>query len=220
MNSRFFVTSQIDTLNFANKSLIICDVDEVVIQFLQPLRKFLNYNGYRLEADNFSLNDNIYANSTNKLVGQNKVQQLLLQFYENEAENLPIVNNAQQSLLTLSDQANIVFLSNIPEQFTFQRQQNLLNHALHFPLVINEGPKGPCVATLATHTNQQIFFLDDNPTNLKSVRENVVDVHLIQFVADDIFFNLSPKIKGVKLSTRDWKQVVQYIEGVISSNPT
>ena len=212
--------NQVDSLNFTNKSLIICDVDEVVIQFLQPLREFLIKNGFRLETNNFSLNDNIFSNSTNRLVGKNKVQQLLLKFYESEAEILPIVENAQKSLLTLSDQANIVFLSNIPEQFEAQRQRNLHNHGLHFPLLINKGPKGPLVATLTAKTNQQIFFLDDNPINLKSVRENVEQIHLIQFVADEDFFNLSPKVNGVKLTTRDWKQVKQYIEGVFSSNST
>ena len=212
--------NQVDSLNFADKSLIICDVDEVVIQFLQPLREFLIHNGFRLESNNFSLNDNIFSNSTNQLVGRNKVQQLLLQFYKSEAEILPIVENAQKSLLTLSDQANIVFLSNIPEQFEVQRQRNLHSHGLHFPLLINKGPKGPLVATLTAKTNHQIFFLDDNPINLKSVRENVEHIHLIQFVADEDFFNLSPKVNGVKLTTRDWKQVEQYIEGVFSSNPT
>ena len=212
--------NQVDSLNFTNKSLIICDVDEVVIQFLQPLREFLIKNGFRLETNNFSLNDNIFSNSTNRLVGKNKVQQLLLKFYESEAEILPIVENAQKSLLTLSDQANIVFLSNIPKQFEVPRQRNLHSHGLHFPLLINKGPKGPLVATLTAKTNQQIFFLDDNPINLKSVRENVEHIHLIQFVADEDFFNLSPKVNGVKLTTRDWKQVELYIEGVFSSNPT
>ena len=213
------MNSQTFTLESPEQPLIICDVDEVVVHFLQPLRKFLNSCGFRLESNNFSLNDNIFSVDTNKLAGSNKVQQLLLQFYDIAAENLPIVENAKESLHVLSKLTNIVFLSNIPEQFKIQRQRNLESHGLLFPLLINHGPKGPFAATLAAQTSSKIFFIDDNPLNLRSVRENITDVHLIQFIADEVFFNLSPQIKCVKLKSRNWNQIEQYIEGVLNSSP-
>ena len=209
------MSNQTITPNPSPHALIICDVDEVVIHFLKPLRDFLYSLDLRLEANNFSLNDNIYSNSTNKLIGKNKVRQLLIQFYEKSTENLPIVEGAKSALTNIAKVANIVFLSNIPKQFQVQRQRNLNKHGLSYPLSINDGPKGPHATTLVTQTSNHVFFIDDNPSNLKSAREHIENVNLIQFVADEDFFKLSPSVNGVKLKTRNWRQVEQYINDVL-----
>ncbi len=214
------MTNKTITHYASTRALIICDVDEVVVHFLQPLRVFLNNLGYRLEANNFSLNDNIYSNKTNELAGIPKVQQLLLQFYETTTENLPIVEGAKNSLQNLSNISEIVFLSNIPKQFKFQRRQNLNKHGLSFPFITNNGPKGPVAANLVEQTNRYVFFLDDNPANLKSAQECIENVHLIQFIADEKFFELSPNVKGVKLKSRDWKHVESYISNILHAHPS
>ena len=203
-----------------HQALIICDVDEVVVHFLRPFREFLNNSGFRLEANNFSLNDNIYSNSTNKLAAKNQVQQLISQFYEVTSEDLPIVEGAKTSLLNLSNLADIIFLTNIPEQFKTQRQRNLIQHGLKFKLVLNHGPKGPLAATLAGQAYSHIFFLDDNPLNLMSAQENIKNVHLIQFIADDKFFDLAPNVKGVKLKTQSWLQVEREIKNAVITHST
>ena len=214
------MTNKTNTRSTSTQALIICDIDEVVVHFLQPLRVFLNNLGYRLEANNFSLNDNIYSNKTNELAGIPKVQQLLLHFYETTTENLPIVEGAKNSLQNLSSITDIIFLSNIPKQFKVQRQQNLNNHGLSFPFMTNNGPKGPFAANLIEQANRHVFFLDDNPINLKSAQECIENVHLIQFIADKEFFELSPDVKGIKLKSRDWKQVERYISNILQAHPS
>src|SRR6476469_4170363 len=49
----------LETLTQSRKPLIICDVDEVVLEYLDPLQAYLASVEHRLHADSFRLDGNI-----------------------------------------------------------------------------------------------------------------------------------------------------------------
>ena len=194
------------------ENTIICDVDEVVLHFLGPFRTFLQERGLQLESRDYSLNNNIVDRKTGILVEREMVGHLIQEFYSKEATELPMVEHAKDRLLELSEVAQIFLLTNIPNQFQDQRKQNLGNIGLNYPLVFNQGLKGPAAAKLVERTEGQVFFLDDIPSNLISVGEYIKNVHLVHFVADLTFFDVAPDTDGVKLKTRSWNEVAKYVK--------
>ncbi len=82
-------------------------------------------------------------------------------------------------------EATVVILTNAPAQGREPRTRWLARNALHYPLIINSGPKGACVAALAAMTRKPVAFIDDLMSNLDSVAEAAPRVRRFQLVADE-----------------------------------
>ena len=48
-----------EALRLADRPLIVCDVDDVVLQFVTPFKAFLEHQGHRLVPRSFRLHGNI-----------------------------------------------------------------------------------------------------------------------------------------------------------------
>ncbi len=203
--------AQLSELQIENAPLIVCDIDEVVLHFLKPFRTFLQKNGYILHSNDYSLKNNIREKSSDRPASAGMTRSMVADFFQAEIDRQPIVEGARETLDSLSRHAQVIFLTNIPHDLGHRRRDALDSHGLPHPLITHSGPKGPTVARLAERTSADIFFLDDSPPNLLSVAETARNIHLIQFVADDVFFQLAPELSGIHLKTRTWEDVGTYI---------
>ena len=50
-----------DELILTERPLIVCDIDEVVLEFVTPFQAFLMDNGHELRATSFRLNGNVFS---------------------------------------------------------------------------------------------------------------------------------------------------------------
>lgn len=203
--------TQLSELQIDNAPLVVCDIDEVVLHFIKPFRIFLQKNGYILHSNDYSLKNNIKEEASHRPANAEVTRSMVTDFFQAEIDRQPIVEGARETLDRLSRHAQVIFLTNIPHDLGHRRREALEDHGLPHPLITHSGPKGPTVARLADRTSAEIFFLDDSPPNLLSVSTAAHNVHLIQFVADDIFFQLAPELSGIHLKTRDWEEVGAYI---------
>ncbi|MEP3277084.1 MAG: hypothetical protein ABJN26_06395 [Stappiaceae bacterium] len=206
-----YLDAQLAQLDIKQEHLVICDIDEVVLHFLKPFRIFLQENGYRLGSSDYSLNNNIMKQTGDQTAGSEETRAMITKFFDAEIGNQPLVEGAQTTLNNLSAQSQIIFLTNIPYGLRSRRIIALENHGLKYPLITHSGPKGPTVERLANQTSAQVFFLDDSPSNLTSINSPSRNIHLIQFVADDVFFHLAPDLAAVQLKTNVWADVGTYI---------
>ncbi len=204
-------TRQIAELTLTKRPLIVCDVDEVALHFVEPFERHLETGGYRLIARSYGLTGNIVRNDDGVAATQNDVRHLLLSFFERQTGNQLPVAGVSAALERLSETADVIMLSNIPAAHRQLRAETLSRHRLPYPVVTNVGPKGPAVRTLYEATGAAVFFLDDSPSNLRSVRDLVPSADLIHFIADRRFFDLADEIDGVHLKANDWPTVADYI---------
>ena len=207
-----FVTEQIGDLSLSKeRPLIVTDADEVLFQFMAGLEGFLERQGYEITLRSFAITGNVRHRETGTVVEPADMKSLLGGFFEEETHRLAPVEGAADALARLSDEADIVVLSNVPFAQRDARARSLADSGMPYPLVANSGLKGPAMASLARLGGRPVFFLDDIPHNLQSVHEAVNDVHLVHFVGDPRLRKLVPAPEADHISSGDWNHTAEHI---------
>lgn len=209
--------SQIAALKLDNAPLIVCDVDEVVLQFIAPLEGLMRRAGFEFIDHRYRLTGNIRRIEGGELASIDEVRALLHGFFEDHGRLQQPVPGAAEALAALAARAQIVMLTNMPARFQRDREEVLASYGVPYPVVVNEGPKGPAVSRLAARFDAPLIFLDDSPSNLTSVRAAVDGAHIIQFIADARFFAGADPVEGAALTTNDWNETRSFIEDVLDA---
>jgi hypothetical protein len=119
------------------------------------------------------------------------------------------------ALSSLSEQAEIVILTNAPGPARLARARWLGRHGMDYPLILNTGPKGPLAAGLASQAGGPSVFIDDLISNLDSVAESAPEVTRFQHVADIRLRALAPAKPDLHTRIDDWDELRAAIERVI-----
>jgi len=213
------VRRQLDGLDLAgDKPLIICDVDEVVVHFIQSLEAHLEANGCWLEPSSFALNGNVRHKHNDEPVSGTKLGELLFGCFDARTRVMDAIDGAVDALLELGRHTEIVMLTNLPEDYLDDMVENLRGHGLTYPVVANSGHKGPAVKVLTDDLAHAAVFIDDSPNNIKSVGEWCPETHLIHFLPDQRFARHVPPMDGVALRTDNWTDARDYISTLVGSS--
>jgi hypothetical protein len=200
-----------------SRPMIICDVDEVVLHFIKGLERYLDKNGMWLHPQSFSLNGNIKKRHNGEAISTSQLAECLNAFFEDSMKTLEPIEGAVDALTALATQAEVVMLTNLPDQFHKDRKINLSSIGLDVPVVANQGPKGPAVDALLKDHRAPAVFIDDIPNYIKSVKEHRPDVHLIHFIQDERFGRHVAPLDYVSLRTDNWQVVHDHILHLINS---
>lgn len=203
-----------DDLHLGERPLIVCDIDEVVLEFVTPFAAFLNHNGHELRANSFRLHGNVFNRIDGSETPGDEVSRLLEAFFQAHDDWQTPVNKAADSLARLSSHADIVFLTAMPPRHRQVRRRALARHGFDYPMIATEAPKGPAVEALHGARSQPVVFIDDIFVNLQSVRAHVPQTLLVNLMANETFRALAPHPgEGVDIAT-DWA----HAEALISTH--
>lgn len=202
---------QIEALELDARPLIVCDVDEVVLQFVAAFEAHIARNGHYLDARSFALTGNVRETGGGTPATPETVRALLHDFFTTQMHTPEPVAGAADALAALSGAAQIVMLTNIPHEAHATRVACLDGHGLCYPVIANSGGKGPAMARLAARAGAPAFFLDDSPGNIRSVAAHVPSARLIHFVADPRFAALCEPVPEAHLKTGDWREAHDFI---------
>ncbi len=203
-----------------NRPLLICDVDEVVVHFIQSLEAHLHENDCWLDTSSFALNGNVRKKVSNEPVETGHLWELLADCFEARTRIMDPIVGASESLSALSAHTEIVMLTNLPERYKEDRVANLLDHGMPYPVVSNSGEKGPAVRALLKGMPHTTFFIDDSPNNIRSVGESCPDVHLVHFIPDARFARHVEPLDGVALRTDTWTDTHSFIHELLRAEGT
>lgn len=207
------VRSQLEELTLdPRRPLIVTDADEVIVQFISGLERFLLRTGYRLDLKSFAISGNVRKLANDEVVPREQVQGILSDFFASDTEHLDPVDGAAEALSQLAGRAQIIVLSNVPQGQRAARRRWLERHDMDYPLVANAGPKGAPVKFLNDRIDAPVFFLDDLPPNLNSVSQHADDVHLLHFIADKRLAALMGPAPDCHLHTTEWSDARIFIE--------
>ena len=205
----------LDRLAIGDRPLLVVDVDEVVLRFVSHLEAFIGRQGYRLEVRSFGITGNVTRLGSCRAVPAPEVAALIAGFFAAHVHDQDPVPGAAEALARLSARLDVVLLTNVPAEHAEVRAARLAALGMAFPVVANDGPKGPAFARLARRVDHPAFFVDDGPNHLASVRDAAVDARLVHFVDDPRYFRLAPDVPGTWLKTRDWGEVARRIEAEV-----
>ena len=198
-------------IQLADRPLIVCDIDEVVLEFLTPFSNFLRSCGRDLIPRSFRLHGNVVEIDTGLAVEDAMTSELLEQFFLLQDQWQTPADRVVDTLAGLSRDADIIFLTAMPPRHSATRRALLDRHGLHYPLLASEEPKGPIIKRLHDARDVPLVFIDDILRNLKSVQTHAPDCLLINLMANAQFRAMAPDPGDGITKADSWTDVAAII---------
>ena len=197
---------QIAELALDDRPLLVLDVDDVVLEFIRPLPRYLASQGLELRLETFHIHGNVFDVATNEPAAAERVSAAIDAFFAVQAEWQEMAEGAAEALASFGGRAEIVLLTMMPHQHRAARRAHLDRLGLPYPLLTTEMPKGPAIAMLRGDKARPVAFVDDLPRNLLSASESVPDASLFHLMADNSIRTLLPPFdpEGIT-AVVDWK---------------
>jgi hypothetical protein len=200
----------------AGRPLLIVDADEVLLRFAEGFDRFLRARELYLDLTSYRLHGNVRRQGGNDALLDIEVTALLDEFRA-DLDWLDAVEHAQAVLSELVRDMSIVVLSNVPPAQAPARLRNLATLGFDFPLLVNSGPKGAAVKTLAKRAGGTVFFADDIPQHLASVAEVAPDVFRIHIIGDERLKALLPPSPHSHLRADTWRDADVFIRAKLET---
>lgn len=203
-------------ISLTTRPLVVCDIDEVVLEFLTPFDLFLRSRGLKLLPRSFRLHGNIVSIETGMEAERADVDILQEEFFADQKSWQVPVRNVIPSLHMLSETADVIFLTAMPPRHHDIRRGLLDSHSLTFPMISTEEPKGKVLKDLHRDRDVPVVFIDDIAYNLNSVYDHLPGVGLIHLMANDDFRALAPEPGDHVSKANDWDHAVQLVQAHFS----
>ena len=205
------ISNQIETLELdPDHPLVISDADEVLLQFMRQFEIYLDRNDMWIDLSSFRLQGNIKYKGSDEAVDMTN-RNIIDDFFAAETLNFSPVEGAAEALNALSNEAQIIILTNLPLAQKSERQINLSKHGMDYPVIVGSGLKGPAVKSLGEKINAPLFFLDDIPHNINSVAEYVPTSGRIHMIADPRLSKLIGAAEGASARIDQWQEAQAWI---------
>ncbi|MCI5075810.1 hypothetical protein [Oricola sp.] len=205
---------RIAALTASDRPLIVCDIDEVVLEFVAPFMAYLDSQGHELRTTSFRLAGNVFDKKTGQAAEKKAVSDFLENFFaEHDAWQKP-TPGALDALgaIEAAHDADIVFLTAMPPRHHARRRALLDSHGFSHPMIATEDAKGDAVAGLIRERPARaVTFIDDLPPNHISVLQAVPDALSLHLMAyQPLRPHLPPMPQGVT-SVEDWPAATRAI---------
>ena len=188
--------------------LMIFDADEVLVHFAEPFSTYLKKHNHRLHLNGYRLDNAIKKAETDDVADPDTAKDLVWGFIHEETKNQPAAKGAPEALKKLQAYAQIIILSNVPHSVHNDRVLNLKNIGMDYPLISNEGMKGPAVKEILKEHKADSFFIDDNPYQVESVYNDNPSTVCVHFSVCDLIKPYMPKAVGASVEPTSWDDLV------------
>lgn len=205
------MSTEIDTIAMGDRPLIVCDVDDVVLQFATPFEAFLRTRGHRLLPRSFKLTGNIVNDADESVLDAPGVKALIDDFFIAQERWQTPFADAVESLHALGRDADLVFLTAMPPRHAGVRRRLLDQLTLTFPMIASEEAKGPFVARLHRDRPLPVAFVDDMVHNLHSVGTHVPDCLLVYLPPPLEIFQFAPDPPATVQRVGSWPEASHLI---------
>ncbi len=195
----------ISHIRLGDRPLIVCDVDDVVLNFAAPFADYLKAGGHEFLPRSFRLTGNIVSTETRAAIEEAAVRELIGTFFETQESWQTPLDLAADTLKALGRDADVLFLTAMPPRYQEQRRRLLDRLGFDFPLVATEEPKGPVMHRIHAGRALPSVFIDDMAHNLHSVRDHVENCLVIHMMPDSPLHLLAPKPHDSVVRALDWK---------------
>ena len=211
--------TQISNLNIdPNLPLMIFDADEVLVHFAEPFATYIKKHNHRLHLTGYRLDNAIKKADTDEVADPDTAKELVWGFINEETKSQPAAKGAPQALKKLQAYAQIIILSNVPHSVHDDRVANLKSLNMDYPLISNEGMKGPAVKEILRNHKAQSFFIDDNPYQVESVYNDNQQTVCVHFSVCDLVKPYMPKAVGASIEPTSWEDLVAQLIGCLKDD--
>jgi|GEM_PF-329563 len=204
---------QLEKLSFStDQPILVCDADEVILRFAHALEDYLPSRGMYVNFSSYALFGNIRHAHNNEAVDPSAFTDLLDDFFHAAVDHMKVVETAPEHLDLLSEKCQILILTNLPNEYADRRRDALARQGISYPLIANKGLKGPIMREIASHTSQEVIFIDDIARNITSVAEYVPESFRLQYIAHRGLHEVEQKAEDCHHRCDDWQHIRTVIE--------
>ena len=197
------------------RPLLITDCDEVLLHMVSHFGDWVrDVMGYDFDPGAGDFSNTLKHRDTGKAVAREDVWPLLDQFFETEMHRQTLVPGAREALAVLSEQADIVVLTNLGHHFNAARAIQLTGHGITHRVETNQGGKGDPVARLVAEFAPSVtVFVDDLAHHHTSVAKHAPEVWRLHMIAEPFIAERTPAAAHAHVRIDDWGDAVGWIEG-------
>jgi hypothetical protein len=196
-----------------NRPLVICDCDEVLLHMVSHFGDWLQEAHdleFKLEGSNFV--DAVRPRGGGTPLKREEIWPLLSGFFDTEMGRQTPVPGASEALVSISEHAEIVILTNLQDEFRDARAHQLSQFGINFPVHTNQGGKGAKVANLlADYTPAVALFVDDLGVHHESVAQRTPEVWRLHMIAEPSIAPNIPQADHAHARIDDWQVARQWI---------
>src|SRR4051812_43377890 len=142
------------------RPLLVLDVDEVLLEFVNPFIGFLGSRALKFDTMSFRLHGNISDAATGAPVEHERVSALLDEFFGLQADWQIAAAGAAEAIAGLAENAEIVMLTAMPHRHRAVRRAHLDMLGFPYPLLTTETAKGPAIRQLRGEHARRVAFVD------------------------------------------------------------
>ena len=196
-----------------SRPLLITDCDEVLLHMVAHFRDWLGEAhaiDFAFETGRFD--EALTDRGSGEPLGRERVWPLLGAFFEGEMHRQTLVPGALEALGRIGEVADIVILTNLPDQAHPWRVDQLAAHGIAHEVVCNSGGKGvPARAIVERHQAGVTAFVDDLPVHHASVAKHAPAVHRLHMVAEPRLAPAVPVAPDAHARIDDWPSACDWI---------
>ena len=196
-----------------SRPLLITDCDEVLLHMVSHFRDWLgeaHQVEFAFETGKFA--DALTYRRSGEPLGKEQVWPLLGSFFEDEMHRQTLVPGAIEALGRIGEVADIVILTNLPDQARTWRVEQLAKHGIAHEVVCNQGGKGvPARAIIDRHAAPRAAFVDDLPIHHASVAKHSPETWRLHMVAEPRLAPAVPRAEHAHERIDDWPTATDWI---------
>ena len=200
------------------RPLIAVDVDEVLVVFVDHLSRYIRTLGFEMHLVRYQLEGSIFPIGSRDPIPFEDCISLIRDFFEHEVERQEVIPDGPEVLRALSNESQIVLLTNVPRHATEGRRRNMDANGIPYPLVANQGGKGRAMAWLATKADAPCAFLDDSVKQIESVAKHAPEVLRVHFAWADFIDRFYPTCAFATARVRGWREAEKKLRAGLGLN--
>ena len=195
------------------RPLLITDCDEVLLHMVAHFQDWLDEaHGIDFAFETGDFAGALTDRSSGEVLDNERVWPLLGSFFEGEMHRQTLVPGALDALGRIGEVADIVILTNLPDQAHGWRVEQLAAHGIAHEIVCNQGGKGvPAREIIARHGAASTVFVDDLPIHHASVAKHAPDVWRLHMVAEPRLAPAVPAAEHAHARIDDWRAATPWI---------
>lgn len=175
------------------RPLVITDCDEVLLHMIAPYRDWLaEHQGIAFQMDTHDFSKAMRHIATGEAVAPEEIWRLLNLFFDTEMHRQQPIAGSVDAIARLSEQADVVVLTNLNDHRQEARTRQLADHGIHLRVFTNQGPKGPALRKiLDEYRPSRAVFIDDIAQHHGSAAELTPELGRLHFCGEPM---LAPHI--------------------------
>ena len=169
-----------------SRPLLISDCDEVLLHMVSHFAEWLGEeHKIHFDLDSGRFENAFTSAQGGEPLGKERVWPLLGQFFSQQMHRQTLVPGAIEALGRIGEIADIVILTNLPDEAHGWRVDQLAKHGIQHEIICNRGGKGSPVRELVERRKAtRAVFVDDLAVHHESVAKHAPEVWRLHMIAE------------------------------------